>query len=233
MSKIPERLDLSSHHLLLTGGTGFLGGHIVHALHSSFPGLKITVFDLPPRKNAPKSLTPLDPSIDVIHGDITSTTSLASAFKQLSPPATIVIHSAGVVPTGNDRYRPSSAVRSRVWEINVTGTKNVMAAAKESGVSTFVYTGSCTTITDDNCHNYPNMSEETRTVGETMIYGKSKVSISWVLLELNTLIERRNVFIPNPLKQSAGDIILAIVFHTRFFLLPASYKKAVAANTIE
>ena len=176
MPKMPVYVDVSNHHLLLTGGTGFLGGHIVNALQSSFPSLKITVFDLPPRHNAPKSLTPLDPSIDVIRGDITSTKSLAAAFKQLSPPATIVVHSAGVVPTGNDRYTPSSAVISRVWDINVAGTQNVLDAAKEAGVIVFVYTGSCTTITDDNFHNYPNMNEESCTVGEAMIYGKSKVS---------------------------------------------------------
>jgi sterol-4alpha-carboxylate 3-dehydrogenase (decarboxylating) len=176
MSKTLAYVDLSSHHLLLTGGTGFLGGHIVNALQSSFPGLKITVFDLPQRRDAPKSLTPLDSSIDVIRGDITSTKSLAATFEQLSPPATIVIHSAGVVPTGNDRYTPSSAVRSRVWEINVTGTQNVLDAAKDAGVKTFVYTGSCTAITDDNLHNYPNMNEESCTMGEAMIYGKSKVS---------------------------------------------------------
>jgi sterol-4alpha-carboxylate 3-dehydrogenase (decarboxylating) len=167
---------LEKEHLVLTGGSGFVGGHIVHALRSSFPNLRITVLDLSATSASHGDLGTTDDLLSFQSADVVSASSVESAFKALSVPPTIVVHTAGIVPTGNERYLPSDRTKAEVWKVNVGGTENVLKAAKDSGVKAFVYTGSCTVITDDNFHDYPNMNEKMSTIGEAMIYGKSKVS---------------------------------------------------------
>jgi sterol-4alpha-carboxylate 3-dehydrogenase (decarboxylating) len=159
---------LEKEHLVLTGGSGFLGGHILNALRFSFPGLKITVLDLTPSAS-------FGDSVSFKHVDVSSASSVDSAFRALSTSPTIVIHTAGIVPTGNDRYFPSDETKARVWRTNVDGTQHVLDAARLTGAKNFIYTGSCTMITDDNSNNHINMNEESSPVGEALIYGKSKV----------------------------------------------------------
>lgn len=151
--------------VLVTGGTGFLGSAIVHALQQQHPEWVVTVLDLTP-PNSPK------PDITYKSGDVTDAVSLRATLDGIKPD--VIIHSAGSVPDLAFRYGREQ--RDRVFNINVNGTRNVIAAAKSSGVKAFVWTGSCTAITDDMTRQYRNIDEQWPTSSNLLIYGESKVS---------------------------------------------------------
>lgn len=155
-------------HILVTGGTGFVGRHILNSLIELHPEYKITVFDLP----AAGSWTPPRDDIGYVQGDIREFKDVTRAVKEALP--TAVIHAAGIVPTGNDRYSQNKFLKEWIFKTNVEGTKNMLDAARKGGVKAFVLTASITMVTDDNGHDYPNFNEELVPT-PTLVYGQSKV----------------------------------------------------------
>lgn len=157
--------------LLITGGTGFLGSSIVHAIHEQHPEWVVTVFDL----NYPEVPKP---SVTYKTGDITNAASVNPLVSSIRPD--VIIHSAGLVPELAFRYGREQ--RDRVFNVNVDGTRNLLAAAKSSGVKAFVWTGSCTAVTDDMRHQYRNIDERWPTSSHSLIYGESKAAAEALVL---------------------------------------------------
>lgn len=151
--------------LLITGGVGFLGSAIVGAVQERHPEWVVTVLDLT-TPDVPK------PHITYKRGDVTNIASVNTIVDDIKPD--VIIHSAGLVPELAFRY--GRAQRDRVFNVNVDGTGNMLAAAKSSGVKALVWTGSCTAITDDFRHQYPNIDERWPTSSHSLIYGESKAS---------------------------------------------------------
>ena len=60
--------------------------------------------------------------------------------------------SAGIVPSLAGRYGRKD--QEHVFDVNVRGTRNVIAAAKRAGVKALLWTGSCTAVTDDMRYQY-------------------------------------------------------------------------------
>lgn len=158
---------MPQEHVLVTGGTGFVGRHILASLIELQPEHRISVFDLPPQE----SWTPPREDVGYVQGDVRNLEDCQIAVDELRP--TAVIHTAGVVPTGNDRY--SQRRRDMTFKINVDGTRNMLQAVKGKGVKAFVFTSSITIVTDDNGHDYPNFNESVSTKNATLVYGQSKV----------------------------------------------------------
>jgi sterol-4alpha-carboxylate 3-dehydrogenase (decarboxylating) len=164
--------SLNGHHVLVTGGCGFLGSWIVRQLLESYPDLKITILDV----HKPTSWTPPSKNVAIIEADITDGLQVLWSFEAAKP--TAVIHTAGYVTIGSSRHNPSKEIRDRAFNVNVNGTKNVLEAAKAVGVDMFVYTSSCTVVMDDKTRNHPNEDETTPTGHATLVYGQSKVLLS-------------------------------------------------------
>ena len=149
--------------LLITGGAGFLGSAIVNAVQERHPEWAVTVLDL--------TLPHVQiPNINYRSGDVTDATSVNSIVHDLKPD--VIIHSAGLVPELAFRYGREQ--QDRVFNINVNGTRNMLAAAKFSGVKALVWTGSCTAIIDDLRYQYRNIDERWPTSSHSLIYGESK-----------------------------------------------------------
>lgn len=159
-----SRPSLSQHHVLVTGGTGFLGRHIIDAFREQHAEVKVTALDLVNDYRWPK--------VNFVAADITSASEVFAAIEQIRP--TIIIHTAGIVPDIKDRYK--SSIKDAVFRINVQGADNVHVAAKKCGVKYFVLTGSVTAVTDDIYHDYPNYVEDACELGDKLPYGLSKVS---------------------------------------------------------
>ena len=153
--------------ILVTGGAGFVGSTIVLEILAAYPSWSIDVFDV-------KSETEYKPpeNVQYIRGDVRKPSDCHLAVEKASP--TVVIHAAGVVPGGLARYGREG--RDAVLELNVGGTLNMLEATRESGVKYFIFTGSCTSITDDLDHDYPNFREELPFPDKCLVYGESKVS---------------------------------------------------------
>lgn len=153
--------------VLVTGGSGFLGGAVVDALQVKHPDWILYNLDIRPSNRND------DTEVQFESANITVAEKVDAVFDKLRPH--VVVHTAGVVPNGQARYSNSKNDRDWVFSINYDGTRNVLDAAKKSGCKTFVYTSSCTVMTDDVNHDYPLMDETIPIGHATLIYGSSKV----------------------------------------------------------
>lgn len=165
-----RKTSMSGIRVLVTGGSGFVGGEVVKALTSQHPEFDLSVLDILPL--APEYLQEAD--IRFFHADITDPAAVEKAIQAARPH--LIVHTAGVVPTRKARYSPTLQ-KELTYNINVDGTKYVLEAAKKYGVRRFVYTSSVTVITDDTNHDYPNVTEEMPLGRAKLVYGASKVSV--------------------------------------------------------
>lgn len=119
--------------ILVTGATGHIGNVLVRRLIEEYPAEKIRVFVLP-REN----LQCFDGlQLELYYGDIRKTQEVFSAVKN----ARLVFHLAGLVDT-------SSRHPDRLYEINVGGTKNVIAACLAFRVERLIYISSVHALPD-------------------------------------------------------------------------------------
>jgi dihydroflavonol-4-reductase len=110
---------------LVTGGTGFVGAHVVRALLARGASVRCLVR----RGSRRDNLAGL--AVELAEGDLTDPASLARAASGIST----VYHCAA-------DYRLWSSDPSELRRANVEGTENVLAAAAEAGVSRVVHTSS-------------------------------------------------------------------------------------------
>lgn len=153
--------------VLITGGLGFVGSAVVAALEESHPEWTLSILDLA----KPTGWQP--------HGtyhccDITDSARVEEVVQNVKP--TAIIHTAGIVPELAERYGRKDC--EKVFNVNVDGTRNILAAAKANGVKALVWTGSCTAVTDDFSKQYPNIDETWPVSSHSLIYGESKASPS-------------------------------------------------------
>jgi uncharacterized protein YbjT (DUF2867 family) len=108
--------------ILVTGGTGFVGSHVLRRLAQTEPrgSLRALV------RNRAKASLP--EGVVVVEGDITKPESLRAAVSGVD----VIIHAAAI--TG-DRKEPYRGAYDR---INRVGTENLMSAAKIAGVKRLV-----------------------------------------------------------------------------------------------
>ena len=101
-------------HVLVTGGSGFLGNHIVSLLSTRKACSKITVLDLK------EPATPVE-GVAYESGDLTDYDAMLSLFQRVKADA--VIHTAS----------PHHTIKSKdlMYKVNVDGTKNLVRAAQE------------------------------------------------------------------------------------------------------
>ena len=120
--------------VLVTGGCGFLGGHIVsRLLEYSSPPPSIHVLDLSTR-NEQKGAT--------YHtADLTSPASVRELLEKVRPD--VVIHTASPIFTSGTK-KSLEIMR----KVNVDGTKNMVNESKKAGVKAFVHTSSASVVSD-------------------------------------------------------------------------------------
>jgi len=107
-------------HVLVTGGTGFIGRRLVAALDRA--GARVRV--LSRAADAPSGWSG---NVEMVRGDVTDPASLAAAMAG----GTTVAHLAG-------EWREPS----RYWTVNAEGTRNVLSAAQQAGVSHLLHMSS-------------------------------------------------------------------------------------------
>ena len=118
-------------HVVVTGGSGFLGHHIVDLLTSRGSCSHITSLDIRPDSNPVAN-------VGFEKADITDYATLLPLFERLRPDA--VIHTAS----------PHAMMYNKELfdKVNVEGTKCLVRCAQETSVKAFVYTSSASVIHD-------------------------------------------------------------------------------------
>jgi sterol-4alpha-carboxylate 3-dehydrogenase (decarboxylating) len=116
--------------VLVVGGCGFLGGHIVSLIVERHPQTQVVVLDLRTNSNRHTSNT-----VSYHDGDITDAAAMSALFAQIRPDA--VIH------TASPHFDLKPAIHDAV---NIGGTKNLLKAAQDAKVKAFVYTSSASVV---------------------------------------------------------------------------------------
>jgi len=104
--------------VLVTGATGFVGPHVVHALRARELPVRALVRD----RSRASRLTAW--GVDLVEGDVTDSTSLRAACAG----ADAVIHLVAIIKGPREDFE----------RVMVKGTRNLVAAAHEAGVRRFV-----------------------------------------------------------------------------------------------
>lgn len=113
----------------ITGGTGFIGSHVVRKVLER--GLEVRCLVRP---NSPlKNLEGLD--IEYAEGDLRSLDTLIAPMKGCD----VVFHAAA-------DYRLWAKNPQEIFDSNVAGTRNMFQAAKETGITKIVYTSSVAAV---------------------------------------------------------------------------------------
>lgn len=110
-------------HAFVTGGTGLVGGHIVDRLLADGGSVSVLTRDPAGAKDLAAR------GVEIVPGDVTR-----PLFAKAMSRADVVFHAAGWFETG---------VRDvgRMFDINVTGTANVLSISRKENVGRVVYTG--------------------------------------------------------------------------------------------
>jgi UDP-glucose 4-epimerase len=152
-------MEINGNAFLVTGGSGFIGSHVVDRLLAEGAGA-VTVFDNRARE---ENLTEALGSgrVRIAEGDVTRPDDVRSAMEG----AAGIFHLA-VLPLG-----PCSQEPRRCLEINVTGTFNVLEAARDVGVQKLVYSSASSVYGDTN-----ETMDESHPLGARTMYGASKLA---------------------------------------------------------
>ncbi|HET8707342.1 MAG TPA: NAD-dependent epimerase/dehydratase family protein, partial [Pseudomonadales bacterium] len=119
--------DVTPRKILVTGGAGFIGSHVVKTLLARYPGVAIRVLHLP-KENL---LNLQGVNVELMAGDITQPADCQRAVDGCD----VVFHLAAVYAL----WLPDMNLMDRV---NVEGTRNLLEACLQQQVTRVVYTSS-------------------------------------------------------------------------------------------
>src|SRR5687767_8561696 len=123
-----KALAKTEKKILITGGTGFLGTHVVRQfLEKGEKNLRVMASSVP--------VWMKDAGVEAAEGSVTNRESVAKAVKNVSA----IFHLAGKVSRDNE----DAAAMNK---IHVEGTRILCEAAKEAGVKTLILSSSSGTI---------------------------------------------------------------------------------------
>lgn len=108
--------------ILVTGGTGFVGSHVLRRLSETEPRGSVRTLV----RNRAKAVFP--EGVSIVEGDITRPESLPAAVAGVD----VIIHAAAITGDRKEPYRGAYDRTNRV------GTENLMSAAKGAGVKRLV-----------------------------------------------------------------------------------------------
>ena len=152
-------MEISGNAFLVTGGSGFIGSHVVDRLLAE-DAASVTVFDNRVREeNLTEALA--SGRVRTVEGDVTDPASILAAAEGVAG----VFHMA-VLPLG-----PCSEDPRRCLEVNIDGTFNVLDAAREAGAKKLVYSSALSVYGDTN-----ETMDESHPLGARTMYGASKLA---------------------------------------------------------
>jgi UDP-glucose 4-epimerase len=184
---------------LVTGGAGFIGSNIVEELVKR--GEKVRIIDNFSEGKI-ENLKPFGKEVEIIKGDIRNFSDIKKACKNV----TYVIHQAAMRSVPKSIDNPFGANDN-----NITGTLNVLMAAKECGVKKVVYASSSSVYGD--CKIFPQ--KETFVPSPISPYAVSKLAAEYYCVMFSktfglptTSLRYFNVFGPKQPPQSMYSVVI-------------------------
>lgn len=145
--------------ILVTGGMGFIGSHIVDACVSRGDEV-VCVDDMSSGKK--EHANPKAPNFEI---DISEAEKLDDVFKKIKPE--IIFHCAALA-----RIQLSFKNPERYFDVNVVGTQNVLKSAKKYGALRVVYSASSSAYGDQQA---PALKEDMKLSSQSLHpYGSTK-----------------------------------------------------------
>lgn len=159
--------------VLITGGTGFLGTHLARFFLKK--GFKTILLD-----TAPLTASDLQGKVSVIRCDIRNYKLLEKNFENID----YVVHAAAALPIHHDR--------DYIFDVNVNGTKNVMAAALKNKIKKVVF------ISTTAMYGVPRTlpEKETDKIYPIGHYGESKAEAEKICLNYSKKGLKINILRP-------------------------------------
>lgn len=190
-----------SELVLVTGGDGFLGTHLVAGLHEQ--GYDVRVFCEPGRPDPALNGRP----VEIVHGDIRKPDDVSRAAEGCD----YLIHAAA-----STSIWPSRSML--LEEINVVGTRNIIEAALTHGVKRLVHVGTASSfgpgsLEDPGTEDRPFAGERYR-LGYIETKRRAQLMVAEAVTErgLPAVIVAPTFMIgPNDSKPGSGQMIIAIV----------------------
>lgn len=143
-----------STRILVTGATGFVGGHLAESLLADGHTVRLLVRD-------PRRLKWFMPDVfEITVGDVTNESAIAEAVKDVD----MVIHCAGVTKTAH---------ADEFYRVNETATRSLARSCENSGVKRFVL---CSTLAVCGSSGSDRMLTESDPELPITNYGKSKLA---------------------------------------------------------
>ncbi|MGH0053937.1 MAG: NAD-dependent epimerase/dehydratase family protein [Sphaerochaetaceae bacterium] len=152
---------------LVTGAAGHLGSVITRKLLDK--GRHVRAFVLPNERNIPEGA-------GIVFGDVCSKESIRPCFENLEGRELVVIHCAGIVSI-------TSRFSQVVYDVNVTGTRNIVDLCKDYNVSKLVYVSSVHAIPEKPIGETISETVEFDPDKVLGVYAKTKAEASAYVLE--------------------------------------------------
>lgn len=170
-------------HILVTGGTGFIGSHTVLELLKE--NYQVVVLDNLSNSKL-ESLKRVEnitaQQVDFHQIDLLNSDALHKLFSKYNFDA--VIHFAGLKAVGESVGKPLL-----YYQNNVTGTLNLCEAMNKAGVKNFVFSSSATVYGDPQQSPIPEESP----LKAVNPYGSTKLTIEYILKDLHQADQNWNI----------------------------------------
>src|SRR5215210_2424611 len=157
-------MQIDGRRFVVTGGSGFVGSHVVDALLAAGAG-EVVVFE---QRLAPGNLeaSAATGRVRIVEGDVRDTHGLRDAMED----ADGVFHLA-VLPLGPCVEQPRLCL-----EVNVVGTFNVVETAHQAGAKKVVYSSASSVYGDTD-----RTMDESHPLDARTMYGASKIAGEYFL----------------------------------------------------
>src|SRR5258705_4957028 len=126
-------------HIIVTGGAGFIGSHLIKALFRDNPATRITCIDnfdpFYPADLKQLNIRELktNPQFHFLYNDL-SVTSAAELQEEITEPVDVIVHIAA-----RAGVRPSIANPLAYQQTNIIGLQHMLELAKEMDIKQFVF----------------------------------------------------------------------------------------------